>query len=410
VFRLFPTPGPDSVAGTLLSAVLSRALGVDASNMVHVTRYRDVLEVLERDADFSVRLYDDKMKATTGEFILGMNEPERYEPEAKILRGVVRREDAALVRRIAAEETAAALDAVRGRGALDLVRDVADVVPIRFVNRYYGTKVEDPESLLRLYQTTSKYLFAFWDHPAMRAQAAAAGGSIRGILTRILEERRQSGSFGDEDLIGRLLASPEKFPDGDAGIARSIAGLSSGNINAPLGLFILSVDKILSLPAEVQDTTRELARASGKGIGADDAAFRDAFVEAERFCVYPPFSYRYAERDTTLAEGTDRETRIPRGSTVVTWQSFAAFDPDVFDAPYDFRPGRPGWQYNGFGHGRHHCLGEQVGQIMLEEMARGLFALPGIRRAPGDAGVVKYASIPDGKYALSFGLVFDRAS
>ncbi|HVU03973.1 MAG TPA: hypothetical protein VHE30_19575 [Polyangiaceae bacterium] len=406
VFRFLPTPGP----GGLVSLVLSHLLDVDASNMVHVTRFLDVQEVLERDDDFSVRLYDGKMKATTGEFILGMNELSRYEPEARIVYKAVRREDAALARKIAAEETEAALAPLRRRGRLDVVKDIADIVPIRFVNRYYGTEVPDPEALLRLYQTTSKYLFAFWDHPAMRAEAEAAGGDLRKTLDDLVAKRRASGDFSDRDLMGRMLASDEKFHDGDIGIRRSIAGLSSGNINAPLGLFVLAVDKILSLPKDRIRTANALARSGTAGSEPDLLAFRDWFHEAERFVVYPPFSYRYAESETTLAEGTPRQKRIPKGCTVVTWQSLAAFDPDVFDAPYDFRPGRPRWTVNGFGHARHHCVGEAVGQVMLEEMARGLFSLPGVRRAPGDAGVVKYKSIPEGKYATSFGVEFDAES
>ncbi len=406
VFRFLPTPGP----GGLVGSVLSHLLQVDASNMVHVTRFLDVQEVLERDDDFSVRLYDGKMKATTGEFILGMNDLARYEPEARIVYKAVRREDEILARKIAAEETEAAIAPLRKAGKLDIVKDIADVVPIRFVNRYYGTKVADPEALLRLYQTSSKYLFAFWDHPEMRAQAEAAGTDLRKTLDDLIAKRRASGNISDGDLMGRMLLSNETFKDGDIGIRRSIAGLSSGNINAPLGLFVLAVDKILDLEKDRIATANDLARSGTAGAQTDLLAFREWFHEAERFVVYPPFSYRYAEADTTLAEGTSREKRIPKGCTVVTWQSLAAFDPDVFDAPYEFRPGRPRWTVNGFGHARHHCVGEAVGQVMLEEMARGLFSLPGIRRAPGKAGVVQFKSIMDGKYATSFGVEFDRAS
>src|SRR5438105_2561268 len=106
--RFAPMPGPGGLSG----AVLSRVLGVDATRMVHVTRHLDVVEVLQRDDDFSVRLYDEKMSETTGPFYLGMNDLGRYRPEAEVIWRAVRKEDAALVRRIAAEETEKALERV----------------------------------------------------------------------------------------------------------------------------------------------------------------------------------------------------------------------------------------------------------------------------------------------------------
>lgn len=368
------------------------------------------MEVLERDDDFSVRIYDEKMTETIGPFYLGMNDLARYAPEARIIQAVVRRSDADLVRRIAKEETERALSRVRRRGALDVVTDLADVVPVRVVMRYYGIEGLDPEPFLRLFQTTSKYLFAFWSDSVMRKEAVEAGGQIRKFLDEVVARRRRDGGFGDGDLIGRLLSSKDQFSDGDAGIARSVAGLASGNINAPMGLFVLSVDKLMSLQSSQIKTARALARSGAAGSATDRAAFRDYFYEAERFNVYPPFSYRYAERDTTLAKGTAREKTVPKGCTVVTWQSLAAFDPDVFDAPFSFVPGRPKWQYLGFGHGRHQCVGEQIGQVVLEEMARGLFALPRLRRAPGTAGTVQFLPIQSGRYAKSFGLVFDKTT
>jgi cytochrome P450 len=404
VQRFYPTPGP----GGLVGAALSHVLGADATNVIHVTRYLDVMEVLERDDDFSVRIYDEKMTATTGPFYLGMNELPRYLPEARILQGAVRRTDAELVRRIAAEETARALDLVRKKGVIDVVQDLADIVPIRFVMRYYGIQYPDPNKLLRLFQTTSKYLFAFWSNPGMLDEACTAGREIREILDEQIRRRRQEGNSEDRDIIGRLLSLKETFSDGDAGIARSVAGLASGNLNAPLGLLVLSVDKLMSLADAEIATLQEIARGAASGQASERERFRDYVYEAERFNVYPPFSYRYAERDTTLARGASREKVIRKGSTVVTWQSLAAFDPHSFDAPFAFAPGRPKWQYMGFGHGRHRCLGEHIGQIVLEEMAQGLFRLPRLRRAAGKAGTVQFLPIQAGRYASSFRLEFDK--
>jgi len=405
--RFFPTVGP----GGLVNFGLSKAIDADASHVVHVIKQLDVMEVLERDDDFSVRLYDGKMTATTGPFFLGMNDPLRYTKDAEVIWQAVRREDVALVRRIAREESQRAIDAVRGRGAVDVVRDVAQVVPARVVCRYYGTPVADPGELRALYAETSKFLFAFWSHPGMKDEAIAAAGKVKALLSGIVSARRASGTFGDGDVLGRFLeldARGIRFHDGDAGIVRSIAGLQSGHLNAPNGLFVYSIDKLLGLDDERRDALLEAARAASQGDGQARAAVEDHWYEAERFSVYPPFSYRYAEESTVLARGTSREKPIPKGSTVVTWQSLAAFDPEVFADPFEFVAGRPRWQYLGFGHARHRCLGEGIGQIMLKEMAEALLSLPGLRRAPGKAGTVQSLPIRQGKYPSSFGLEFDR--
>lgn len=401
--RYKPIAGPGGIA----SLIFSRLLRTNARNMVHVFRYADVAEVWERDPDFSVRGYDERMKDTTGEFILGMNEPERYGPEAEILRKAVRREDAALVKQIVAEEVAKVMARVRPTGRVDVVKDLADVVSIRFSQRYYGLEGPDPEHLLRLFQVVSWYIFSFWADEGMRRAAISASGELEEILKDIVEKRRQTGAFGDSDVLGRLLTMGG-FKDGDAGIARSLAGIASGTLNAPIGLAVTSMDKLLDLAPADAAKVRELAQSAA--LGSDEArkTFAAYVDEAERFSVFPSVLYRHTERDVVLAAGTPRERTIPGGTRVVVWPSLAAFDKDVFESPFEFRPGRPEAKYVTFGHGRHRCLGEHIGQTLVHEMARAVFALPGIRRAQGKAGELASRKIQEASFPLTMTLEFDR--
>jgi cytochrome P450 len=404
IHRFWPSCGP----GGLVDFVLSKALDADAENTVHVTRYLDVMEVLERDDDFSVRIYDEKMTSTTGPFFLGMNDKALYDRDAAVIWRALQKTDEEIARRIAAEETKIALDRVRNSGRVDIVRDLVEKAVIRFVMRYFGTPVPEPERLLRLYQTTSKYLFAFWSDPVMRNEAVAAGETLKELLSSIVAERKRSPVDVD-DVLGRFVAMPSGFADGDAGIVRSLAGLASGAINAPLGLFVYSVDTLLALPDPELEAVRKLATMALAGDQNARDRFFDYVREAQRFNVYPPFSYRYAERDARIAVGTAREKQIPKGATVVTWQSLALFDDEVFDRPFDFVAGRPRGQYGGFGHARHRCVGEHIGQAVIYEMALGLFTLPGIVRAPNKAGRVQNLSVRQGKYPHTFTAEFGRS-
>lgn len=401
VHRFVPTPGPGRLA-----AGLSFFLHADASKMVHVTRYADVREVWQREDDFSVRTYGTRMAETTGPFILGTTDSARYLPEARVLAQVVRREDAALIQRIAAEETERAFLRVRSRGRVDVIQDVADIVPIRLAMRYFGIQVADSERLLRLFQKVSFYIFAFWFDPAMRDAGIAAGVELKHILGELIKRRRQSGEHGDQDVLGRLLSMHEPFVDGDAGIARSIAGLCSGTLNAPIGLFANSVDKLISLPRSQRRTLQELARSSA-GVDRQGHSFQDYVLEAERFGVFPGVLHRYAERDTTIAAGTAREKHVAAGTTVVVWPWLAGFDSVPFEQPFAFKPGRPKSQYMAFGHERHRCLGEFIGQAMVCEMTRALFALDGLRRASGKAGTIQSRPIEQASFPRSFVLEFE---
>jgi cytochrome P450 len=403
--RVFPTLGPGGLA-----SALRFKLHADTSRMVHVTRYFDVMEVWNRDEAFSVRTYDQRMSETTGAFILGMNDLARYTPDAKAIGRAVRRSDELLVRRIAREETESVMERVRRVGRVDVVRELSETVSIRLVMRYFGLRYEKPTHLLHLFQKASWYIFSFWSDPVMRDAAVAAGEELRQVLAALVATRKRSGAPSDDDVLGRLLASPEGFVDGDRGIERSLAGLGSGTLNAPIGLFAKSMDKLVGLDEPERAAVHDLARAATEGDAAAESRLRDYLYEAERFNVFPSVLYRYAEHATTLARGTSREKAVPGATTVVVWPSLAAFDSEIFERPFDFVPGRPKWQYMGFGQGRHRCLGEHIGQVLIEEMARSLLALPHLRRAPGEAGTVQTRPIQEASFPRSFVLEFDKVA
>jgi cytochrome P450 len=117
--------------------------------------------------------------------------------------------------------------------------------------------------------------------------------------------------------------------------------------------------------------------------------------------------HRYAERRSVLAEGTPRARTVEQGTTVVVWPSLAAFDERVFPSPFTFMRGRPQTHYMGFGHGLHRCLGEHVGQALIEQMARALFALEGLSRARGRAGTVQNGPLSKARFPISFRVRFD---
>lgn len=95
-------------------------------------------------------------------------------------------------------------------------------------------------------------------------------------------------------------------------------------------------------------------------LGNRDAALADlpaAIEETLRYRAPVQAVARYATEDVTVAG-----ERINAGEHVHVWLGAANHDPDVFDRPEEFRPGREG-AHVGFGHGIHYCLGAHLARL-----------------------------------------------
>jgi cytochrome P450 len=112
---------------------------------------------------------------------------------------------------------------------------------------------------------------------------------------------------------------------------------------------------------------------------------------------------RLTTQDYMLAKGTERETPIPAGKVVFAANASAMMDETELDAPLEFREGRPDYQYMLFGWGTHRCFGKYISQVQITEIVRSLLVLPGIRRAPGDAGKLVYEGFFPKSFTVEFG-------
>ena len=83
-----------------------------------VTRHQDVIEVLDRNADFEV-VYEPKMRAITGgeNFFLGMQDTALYTRDVSNMRLAMRRDDVATIVRAAGARAGRAAPASGNRAA-----------------------------------------------------------------------------------------------------------------------------------------------------------------------------------------------------------------------------------------------------------------------------------------------------
>ncbi len=383
---------------------------------VWVLRAADVRSVMENPTDFSVVIFGMRQSETMGLTFLGMDPSEQYSFESGAMRAALEVPDArpGYGGRAGGPERIGRLSWVRGFAAglsqerveealktkseIDVVSDLADVVPLSFAREFFGTPEPDPDrpEILHWLKMISYYNFApassEWAVPAQRA-----GHSIRAHFEWLVEKRRDAVNAGEDtpnDVLGRLMA---------AGLSNDVITRSLGFISGAMmptsWLFIEVVDRLMRLGRRQRE---ELHRCAVEG---DAKSVRDYVIEAARFFPFPFFIIRFAERDVQIGG-----RRIPHNSTVNLVIGSATMDSRAVKRAGRFVPGRPESEYMLFGHDVHFCQGKDIAEQLMTQMAMALFSRENLRRAPGLRGYIckgPKGVIPDGYYPRSLILKAD---
>lgn len=354
-----------------------------------VTRYRDVIEVLDREADFAV-VYEPKMRAITGgeNFFLGMQNSARYERDTSNMRLAMRRDDVPAVVEPLARGLAERLVAAQSK-RIDVPNDLSLRVPTAIVTDYLGI-ASAPESDLVAWSTLMFwYLFIDLAGDAdVERNALEAAAASRTAIDAALAARKVSGEAKD-DVLGRCLVLQKANLPGmdDLGIRNNLIGLFIGAIPTISKACVQILEQLLERPTA-------LASAQAAARGGDDSSLAAHLFEAFRFAPINPIIYRRAVCDTRIAAGTLRARNIPKGTMVLAANLSAMFDPLKIDAPESFRTDRPWGDYMLWGYGLHTCFGATINRAVIPAILRPLLTLPGLRRAAGDAGRIDFGGTP----------------
>lgn len=362
-----------------------------------VTKYDDVLEVLRRDDVFSIRLYTPKMErvAPTG-FLLGMPDSARYQKDAALLHLAMRRDDLPRLRRFVAQTAHQIVRSAASRRRLDVVQELAYIVPLRFIEHYFGVPVSSAPQLAAWVQAIFQDMFLNADddptdpvgNPA-RQGALRAASELRPYLDGLInhrEERLRAGNAGPDDVLGRLLRMRCQVAASfsRAQIRDNLIGLMVGAVDTTATAITNVVDELLRRPHELHDAHQAACR-------GDDELLMSCIHEALRFKPQAPALVRFCERRHTLAAATQHAVTIEPGAAVFAATASAMFDPERIEAPNVFRPGRPvATDYLHFGHGLHTCLGRYAAQVQIFESIKRLLRVEGLRRLKGAAGNLSY--------------------
>ncbi len=348
-----------------------------------VTRFDDCVEVLRRFDLFSVAPYRSKQ----GNYWMAQDDTAVHWREKSIMRAILDREDIPAIRRYVSDKATALLSAAGG--SIDAVPGLTRAVPLALVQDWFGFADSNSDELQRW--SYWNQMDAFWNQPFdtvavadpdnIVAQREAANEAMRAYLVTLVQRRMGELKAGEhrDDVTSRLLrlsltgALKFELPS----VVLNVGELLIGAVETTSHAVVNALDFLLARP-------NELAAARAAALSDDPSALEGFVFEALRFKPAFPYFFRTCERDTVLSRGTEHETQIPRGTTVLAVTHSAMFDSTAFSDPDRFDPNRGLSNSFHFGFGLHECLGRAIGGVIIPELVRQGLRLNALSAGPVD--------------------------
>jgi cytochrome P450 len=239
-------------------------------------------------------------------------------------------------------------------GQVDFAQDIANWVPLNVIMRIIGLPEEDSAFILRCTQA----ILAASDPDLQRDQQLYGTAEFQELfkyLNGFVERWRREPT---EDL-GSVIAN----------------GLVDG---APMGLLETLSYLMIASTAGHETTSSAMGGAllalieqpaAMAALRADPALWETAADEVVRFVSPVRHFLRTATADTAVGD-----VPIRAGESVCMFYLSANRDETVFDAPFEFRPGRTPNRHLGFGTGAHYCLGRLLALAELRALFRELLS------------------------------------
>jgi cytochrome P450 len=314
-------------------------LPIAERNLVNVFRYEDVRTVLTDHKRFSSAFSANLATSS----MVTMDPPRHTELRSLVSRAFTPRTISALEPRIR-QLTNELLDQVIERGQFDLVKDLAEPLPVMVIAELLGIPLRDRIQ----FKHWSDVVVASADQVLTGKPADAANvkaqQEMAAYFRQIIAERRTQPQ---DDLISQLLAAEL---DGERLSEQEILNfcwllLVAGN-ETTTNLISGAVITLLEHP----DALRQLR--------AQPELLPTAIEELLRYRSPVQAMFRVATQDVELAGQT-----IPAGSMVIAWIGSANRDETVFADADQVVLTRDPNPHIGFGHGIHFCLGAPLARL-----------------------------------------------
>ncbi len=361
-----------------------------------LARYDDVVEALNLPKIFTVELYKPKM----GDYLMAEDDTPMHNNDKAIMLSLLRQEDLPRIRRYIADKAREILD--QAGGQIDLVDNYCRMVPVSMTQHIFGLDGIAPEKLIE---------WSYWNqYNAFRNQHFHVAADSTEVHQSMKKSNRMLGLYmgllivrkywhilrkrPKNDTVTRLLMEHSPFESGFNLLRQGVnaGGLLIGAVETTSEAVVYALKQLFKQP-------ERLDRAIALAKGDDEEAFDRVVWEALRFQPIAPYIFRKLSQDYTIAQGSERETKIPKGTTVLNVIASAMFDSAAFENPDEFDATRPFGKSFHFGFASHECMGKIVGMQMIPEMVRQVLIRPDIKVE----GTVDYAGEPFPKhYAFSW--------
>lgn len=305
------------------------------------TRYADVVAVEDDPATFSSAPSVFRPIANVPPFQALEMDPPQHEVWRAVFRELVNPRTVKKLEPQILADVNRHIDAFIGSGHADLVRDLAEYVPVETICRVGGVQDMDVANEIRLKAAAALDL-AGVDPMAFPVKIAEFGAYILPLV----EERRSNPSDDFLSHIGSVQI--EGAPLSDQSIVGVLFGLFAAGHHSTTTAMASLFHNVFSRP-EVEQALR-----------ADPKLIPIAVEESLR--LDPPFYgfFRRTTQSTTLSG-----THLAAEETVgLNWAS-ANRDPEVFDQPEQFRLDRLRNKHIAFGYGIHTCVGAPLARLEM---------------------------------------------
>lgn len=380
---------------------------VNIPNIVLVTRYADVQEILDNYSTFSVKPYATIMDATVGSpYMLGRENSSANEEKPTMRHALHGKNDQERVRTIVKSLAQRAIQEGAKNGQIDVVKSVTRSVPLGINEEYFGFNGPSREASARWSRATQH---AFFHNPfreeKVNKASIQAGVEMRNFIASVLvPQRKQELKNGRpaNDTVSQILNASHmhgQFGLSDERIVANIIGLLVGSVETTSAAIAQSLQFLMNNPGI-------LAEAQKAARSGNDERLSKIVWEALRFDPVNPWLGRYAEQDYVIARGTERETLIPKGSLVLASTESAMWDEAVFPQSSSFIINRDQSKFMHLGYGYHRCLGDDVSLVMVPETIKQILLLDGLRKPRPDTAIDQ----DKGPFPESYVLAFNQES
>lgn len=332
-----------------------------------ITLFDDVQEALTRNDVFTVAPYAPKMDPSVGPYMLARDDSEINYRDKAMMRVVLRMDDLPEVRKMVAKYTNEALD--KAKGTIEVVSQISRRSPIRLTQDYFGFNASEKELFKWSYCTQSDMFHNFTNDATVHKNNVQSGKEMKEFLSKeIVNHRKQIQKDPKlDDSFSRLIKisdSSKATGFDDERIIANIMGLLVGGIETTSQAIVQVLDLFIRV------FPKKMAEAKKYAKEGNNEKF-DAYVwEALRFNPINPFVARLSSQDYTLAAGTARATKIPKGSVaLISTRSAMRDEKQVPDAD-SFKTDRPNYHYMHLGFGAHECLGKYIGMVEITEIVK----------------------------------------